>query len=171
MQQASIKTSKDANNLGELLDNSLSHTDKSKLTGEILNKLKNDADFLKWKNQIIKALKADPRFGKLTFIKPGRQLINFGGDAWSSLSNFESASENELTWAVRHAFVDVSATAKTDGTIVLDFKMSDTLDLSSQSGRGFGYNSISDVTGFLWHDIGGGNENMQVNASWSETTK
>jgi hypothetical protein len=57
--------------------------------------------FVKWKKQIIQILKTNPQFKNITFKQS--QLIAFGGEAWSSLSNFETAAGNELTWAVRHA--------------------------------------------------------------------
>lgn len=78
---------------------------------------------------------------------------------------------NELTWAVRHAGVDYSANVKSDGTIVIDYHLSDQLDLSARKGRSEAYNNISGTTGFLYHDIAGGNSSMKVNADWQTTVK
>lgn len=76
-----------------------------------------------------------------------------------------------LTWSVRHAAVDYTATVKSDGTIVIAYHLSDRLDLSPQAGRSEAYNNISAATGFLYHDVIGGNSDMKVNADWQTTVK
>jgi len=60
---------------------------------------------------------------------------------------------------------------KSDGTIVIDYHLSDTLDLSAQKGRSEAYNNISSTTGFLYHDVVGGNKDIKVNADWQSTAK
>jgi hypothetical protein len=76
-----------------------------------------------------------------------------------------------LTWATRNASIDYTATVKSDGTIVIAFHLSDTLDLSAQKGRSEAYNNISSASGFLYHDVLGGNAAMKVNADWQVTNK
>jgi hypothetical protein len=137
-------------------------------------------------SNIIAALKADPRFKKLSFITRGGESVQFGGQRWSSNNEDWGAlnennpalhaetwavAGNELTWAVRHAQVDYTATVKTDGTIVVSYHLSDRLDLSAQSGRSEAYNNIIATTGFLYHDVVGGNSQMKVNADWQTTIK
>lgn len=78
---------------------------------------------------------------------------------------------NPLSWSLRHASVEYTATVKTDGTAVISYHLSDGLDLSAQPGRSEAYNNVSSVTGFLYHDIGGGNSEIQVNADWQTTVK
>jgi RHS repeat-associated protein len=169
LQKTTLNTVADANNLDELINNSLAYVHHSVLKGELLQKLRNDPAFIKWKEQIIQILKVNPQFKNITFKQS--QVIEFGGEAWSSLSSLEKVASNDLAWAVRHAPVDVSAIVKTDGTIVMNFSLNDTLDLSAQPGRGIGYNSISTVMGTIFHDTMGGNPQMKVTASWTETSK
>jgi hypothetical protein len=78
---------------------------------------------------------------------------------------------NELTWAVRHAGVSYPAVAKADGTIVIGYKLNDSLDLSKQDGRSGAYNTISLGLGFLYHDVAGGNSELKVMADWQTTVK
>jgi len=156
------------------------------LTGSLLDGLKKDPAQVAFLNKIVALLRADPRFGKLAFSLKGGQVIGFGGERWSSKNErwgslsmdnpfahketYEVAL-NALTWAVRHAEVDYSASVKADGTIVIDFHLSDTLDLSASKGRSEAYNNISSATGFLYHDVVGGNKDMKVNADWQTTVK
>jgi len=175
-----------ANNLVELgLQSQLQNT-RVNLTGSLLNGLKTDPAQRAFQNKIIALLKADPRFGKLSFTIKGGEVIGFGGDRWSSkdekwgslsganpLAHGETwdVAGNPLTWAVRHAEVDYTATVKSDGTIVIDYHLSDTLDLSAQKGRSEAYNNISSATGYLYHDVAGGNKDIKVNADWQSIVK
>lgn len=173
-----------ANNLIELGLHSQLQSRQVNLGGQLLNKIKSDAAMVKFQNDIIKALKADPRFKNMAFITKGKGVVEFGGKRWSSsnenwgaldssnpLAHGETwaVAANELTWATRHASIDYTATVKSDGTIVVDFHLSDTLDLSGQKGRSEAYNNISNATGFLYHDVVGGNSNMKINADWQVT--
>ncbi len=175
-----------ASNLFELgLQSQLQNTHVN-LTGGLLNQLKTDPAMVAFQNKIIAALKLDPRFGKLSFVAGGKQVIGFGGQRWTSQtekwgalnsSNPAFHSEtwavagNALTWAVRNASVDYSATIKGDGTMVISYHLSDTFDLSRQPNRGDAYNNISAATGFLYHEVAGGNSGLQVSADWQTTAK
>lgn len=173
-----------ANNLFELGLHSQLQSSQVNLTGQLLNKIKQDPAMVKFQKDIIKALKADPRFKKVAFITKGKGVVEFGGKRWGSqnedwgalndnnpLAHSETwnVASNELTWATRHASIDYSATVKSDGTVVVSFHLSDTLDLSAQKGRSEAYNNISSGLGFMYHDVAGGNSSMKVNADWQVT--
>ena len=175
-----------ANSLLQMGLQSMLQNSHINLTGQLLNKLKTDPAMVAFQKKIIAALKADPRFGKLTFVTKGGQVIGFGGERWSSQtekwgalngSNPLAHSEtwdvagNELTWAVRHAEVDYNASVKGDGTIVISYHLSDQFDLSAQKGRSEAYNTVSAASGFLYHDVAGGNSDLKVSADWQATTK
>ncbi len=177
-----------ASNLFELGLQSQLQNSQVNLTGGLLNDLKTDPAMIAFQNKLIAILKTDLRFGKLQFVLKGKAPggIQFGGKRWSSTNEkwgvlnssnpalhgetWEVAG-NALTWSVRHAEVDYSATVKTDGTMVISFHLNDQLDLSPQPGRSEAYNNISAATGFLYHDVAGGNSNLKVNADWDVTTK
>lgn len=170
-----------ANNLIELGIHSQLQSKQVSLSGRLLDKIKKDPAMVKFRNDIVKALKADPRFKNMAFAAKGRGGVEFGGKRWSSANEDWSALDNsnplaheetwavaanELTWATRHASIDYTATVKSDGTIVIDFHLSDTLDLSPQQNRSQAYNTISSATGLLYHDVVGGNSDIKVNADW-----
>jgi RHS repeat-associated protein len=156
------------------------------LTGGLLSQLKADPAMKAFQGKIIAILKADPRFGKVAFVSTGKEVIGFGGQRWTSgterwgslstdnpLAHSETwaVAGNALTWAVRNAGVDYSATVKDDGTMVISYHLSDRFDLSAQHGRSEAYNNISAATGFLYHDVAGGNSSLQVSADWQATIK
>ena len=109
-------------------------------------------------------------------------MVEFGGKRWSasgedwgSISNKNPAlhgetwdvAKNELTWALRHATVKYWAEVNASGGITIQYRLNDRLDLSSSSGRSGAYNLISDVLGFGYHTIAGGNINLQTRAEWT----
>jgi RHS repeat-associated protein len=175
-----------ANSLFEMGLHSQLQSNKVQLVGGLLDKLKADPAMVRFQKQIVKLLKSDPRFGKVKFVMKDKTVIGFGGDRWTSSDEDWGALDstnpalhgetwgvagNELTWAVRHASVGFEAVAKSDGTIVISYQMNDKFDLSGQSGRSGAYNNVSNVTGFMYHDVTGGNSEMQVSASWDATIK
>jgi RHS repeat-associated protein len=167
--------------------NSMLQSNSANLTGSILEKLKLDPAMAAFQNSIIKAIKSDPRYRKIKFKTKGGSVVEFGGQRWrgeneswrslnpdrNPLAHGETwgVAANELTWAVRHGSVDYAATVKEDGVIVISYHLSDTLDLSGQKGRSSDYNDISNVTGFLYHDLAGGNSAIKVSADWQTTVK
>jgi len=170
-----------ANNIFELGLQSQLQAKQVNLGGSLLDKIKEDEGMIKFQNDIIKTLKTDPRFKNLQFVMKGKDVVEFGGKRWSSSNEDWGALSsnnpifhgetwavggNQLTWVTRHASMSYSATVKSDGTIVIDFQLKDTFDLSGQKGRSEAYNNISNTAGFMYHDIVGGNSEMQINANW-----
>lgn len=173
-----------ANNIAELGLHSQLQSGQVTLGGQLMEKVKSDEAMVKLQNNIIKILKADPRFGKIGFVRANSEVVEFGGqraagdmveqikdplnpkykDTWE-------VAANELTWALRHATVRYTALAKADGTIVIGYKLNDTFDLSAQGGRSGAYNKVSEITGFMYHQVAGGNANLQVTANWQTTIK
>jgi len=181
-----LKLGNTASNLIELGMHSQIQSSQVNLNGGLLDKVKNDAAMVAFQNKIIKALKADPRFKKLGFKLSNKQVVEFGGKRWSSENESWGSLDgsnpalhgetwqvagNELTWALRHATVEYTAIVKSDGTAVISYHLSDGLDLSSQGDRSDAYNNISKATGFLYHNVAGGNSSMQVNANWQTIVK
>ena len=175
-----------ASNLFELGLQSQLQAKQVNLTGRLLNMIKNDPDMIKHQKNIIKTLQNDPRFKKVMFKISGKIGVEFGGKRWgSSNENWGALNSsnpilhketwgvagNDLTWSTRHASVGYTATVQGDGTISISYHLSDTLDLSAQPGRSEAYNNISSATGFLYHDVAGGNSEMQVNADWQTIVK
>lgn len=68
---------------------------------------------------------------------------------------------------LRNATVKYFAEVDPRGSINIQYRLYDRLDLSKQEGRQDAYNNISKVLGFGYHTIGGGNLNLQTRAEWS----
>lgn len=75
---------------------------------------------------------------------------------------------NELTWLLRHAHVDGTAHVAADGSMTIDYRISDTLDLRPGEGRSSAYNAITTVTGAIWHDLLGAEE-AQISGRFTRT--
>ncbi len=74
---------------------------------------------------------------------------------------------NELTWATRHATVTAQVQVSEQGEIHVEYHLQDELDLEPSPGRNDAYNTITQILGRVYHDILGGNDQMQVEAHWS----
>ena len=161
---------------------SLGNFQIANLGGELLEAVKNDPDMLAYQEQILTDVKNDPRYGKEAFYLTGRSTREFGGkigtgDAWFSFGNDDpllkketwQVAGNELTWALRHAQVKYWVEVGTDGTIKIQYRLYDTLDLSGQDGRSGAYNTISEILGFGYHTVAGGNKNLQTRGQWTIT--
>ena len=53
----------------------------------------------------------------------------------------------------------------------IEYRLFDTLDLSGSKGRSGAYNAISNTLGLFYHDLLGGNINLQTRAQWDSTRK
>jgi RHS repeat-associated protein len=170
------------NNGVELAAASLGNFQIANLGGGLLEAVKNDPDMLAFQAQILSDVKSDPRYGKEAFYRNGVDVREFGGkrgsgDDWFSLGKNDpilkketwQVAANQLTWALRHATVKYWAEVGKDGTITIQFRLYDTLDLSGQAGRSGAYNTISEILGFGYHTVAGGNKNLQTRGQWTIT--
>lgn len=174
-----------ASNLVELGIHSQLQSDQVRITGHLLELIITDPAMVRYQNEIIRKIHADTRYGASAFTPLIRNVVigfggqRTGGDNWDKLSRanpifHESTwrvATNELTWSLRNATVRCRAQVAADGTITLDYSLRDTFDLSAQGGRSGAYNFISRNTGFLYHDVVGGNIALQVEARWQMKIK
>ncbi|MCC6298613.1 MAG: Ig-like domain repeat protein [Anaerolineales bacterium] len=94
-------------------------------------------------------------------IDPNKDVIKLNyADTWK-------AGFNELTWVTRHASVEAQVQVSEQGEIHIDYALEDELDLEPSKDRSSAYNAVTKVLGLLYHDILGGNNQMQVQANWS----
>ena len=74
----------------------------------------------------------------------------------------------ELTWLLRSITLKVQVSVKKDGNIIVNYSFSDIFDLrASPKNRSDAYNTICMITGFLYHDLVGGNDLLKINGKWS----
>ncbi len=125
-------------------------------------------------NGLVNQVQNDPRFGNQAFsVEIDSTNLEFGGER-GSLNPFDSSSAdtwkvagNELTWLLRHADVQTLANIDANGTITINYKVDDTLDLRPGEGRSAAYNNTTAIMGTIWHDILGGEE-ASIKAEWNQ---
>lgn len=125
-------------------------------------------------NGLVNDVQNDPRFGNEAFtITLDSANLEFGGQRGSfnpfdpsSADTWEVAS-NELTWLLRHADIETVAQVDAHGTITINYKVDDTLDLRPGEGRSDAYNNTTAILGTIWHDILGGEE-ANITGEWTE---
>ena len=62
----------------------------------------------------------------------------------------------------------VQVSVRKDGNIIVNYSFSDIFDLrASPKNRSDAYNTICMITGFLYHDLVGGNDLLKINGKWS----
>ncbi|WP_046246090.1 hypothetical protein [Hymenobacter terrenus] len=169
-------------NLVELGIHSQLQSSRVRVTGHLLALIIADPAMIRFQNEKIRQIRAHSRYGVYPFtpiILPA--VVGFGGDRtggdnWNKLSRENpilhkstwQVATNELTWSLRNVMVHCTASVDSRGTITLNYWLRDTFDLSEQKGRSGAYNAISRSTGFLYHDVVGGNSELQVEARWTQ---
>jgi len=168
-----------------------------KLDKDATDAIQRDPSFLKAEDKINDLVKAkaqqNENYGKQAFDIPlselfpdtkGDTLLELGGqrgnmdpkdqalNAWD-LSNPEirktwKVAGNENTWLLRHCQLNGTAHVAKDGTITVDYKVRDMLDLSAQPGREGAYNAVSKVMGGVWHGLMGA-EMPQMTGTFTRT--
>lgn len=76
---------------------------------------------------------------------------------------------NELTWLLRSINLFSKVRVFKNGKVQISHKFEDQFDLraSGDGSRSIEYDVVSIITGFLYHDIAGGNDSMKVKGNWS----
>lgn len=152
------------------------------LTGNILEEVKNDPAILKKEKEILGRIKSDPKYGSARFSDRKHFYAQLGGNRargpmWRQALEFwkwpGEYSEtwkmafNELTWTVRSVQIDYQYIAYANGRISIFYSFKDILDLRPDwGGRSFEYNAATYILGFLYHDVIGGNDQLQITAHW-----
>ena len=76
---------------------------------------------------------------------------------------------NELTWLVRSVIVKTEINVTKDGDVTMNHSFKDKFDLRPSEGRSKEYNRVTSIMGYIYHDVFGGNDEMTVSASWSNS--
>jgi RHS repeat-associated protein len=170
------------NNVFEAGLNSILQSNNVNVTGQALDKIKKDPAMKSLEEKYLKSIQSDSRFGKEEFQMNYSNPIQFGGkrapesmreqckdpfnpkykDTWK-------VAANELTWLVRSVTVKTVINVTKDGDITMNHSFKDKLDLRPSEGRSKEYNRVTSIMGFIYHDVLGGNDEMTVSASWSNS--
>ena len=161
---------------------SVLQADEVNLEGKVLDKIANDPATIKYETEIIKKTKTDPRFGKEDFSYSMNKVIQMGGkraegDMWEQAKDplnpqyidTWKVATNELTWLIRSVKVESLINVNAEGKMTITHSFEDVFDLRPSEGRSEAYNTVTKISGFLYHDIIGGNDQMKVKATWQKS--
>ena len=152
------------------------------IVGQALEKIKNDPEIVRIDNEFALMARNDKRFKTKAFSLNKTNSVQFGGkraqaDMMAQMRDpFNSkykatwmVAVDELTWLIRHAPVKFDVIIDQNGNIKINHLLKDKFDLRSGSGHTVAYNKVTDVLGPMYHDFVGGNDQLQIKATW--TTK
>lgn len=145
-----------------------------------------DPVFIKYEKDIAKLIINDSRYSKESFEITNLPLksIQLGGERakgamWDQFKapfspkykDTWKVAANELTWLLRSIGVKSKIIVNKNGSVTINHKFRDVFDLrpSDNGSRSFEYDVVSIVTGFLYHDIAGGNDLMEITGNWNNT--
>ncbi len=177
-----VHPSNKASNVAEVGILSQLQFSEVEIIGQALEKIKNDPEIVALDNMYSYMASKDPAFGKRAFSFKKTRSIEFGGkrapqDMMSQMKDpFNSkyratwmVAVDELTWLIRHAPVRFEVNVDQRGNIKINHILNDKFDLRSGKGHTDAYNKVTDILGPMYHDIIGGNDQLQIKAFW--TTK
>ncbi|OBW39539.1 hypothetical protein AB670_04121 [Chryseobacterium sp. MOF25P] len=141
-----------------------------------------DPEFVKYEKEIAGKIVNHPKYGKEKIIFRDNKGIQLGGKRAKGdmLDQFKNpfstkyrdtwkVAANELTWLLRSIAVSSQINVDKEGNAIINHLFEDTFDLrpSSAGERSIEYDVVSIITGFLYHDIAGGNDLMKVKGNWN----
>ena len=159
-----------ANNLRELIGESIMGTDIVYLTGDAAQAIRTDPELESFRAELENRFSSHEEFGNGALFDSGQEVLGFGGTRgdFLNMDDFDQNSEvasNELTWMLRNATVKWWAESDKDGNFNVSFHINDRLDLTPSSNRSAGYNIISVILGAMYHKgVTDGNMELQTRA-------
>lgn len=151
----------------------------------LIRKINQDLAFINYEKEIAELILNSPQYLSNNFEFNYRKGIQLGGkrstekSMWEQFKNpFNSknlktwkVAINELSWLLRSIGLQSSIYVKKDGTVTIKHKFEDQFDLrpSSNGERIIEYDVACIITGFLYHDIAGGNDHMKIKGNWSNS--
>lgn len=153
-----------------LMAGALRHEPHMDIVGQGLDQIRNDPDVLDVQSRLVSRVMADPRYGVEAFATD-----SIGNDVYLGDQGIDMF--NGATWMQRSAKLDATTVSVSeDGVMNISWTTRDTLDLNPDWGgglrtgiNGFLYNSITTVTGAIWHGLLGASNTMTTSASWQTT--
>ena len=150
----------------------------------LIKMINEDPEFVEYEKEIAELVVKSPDYLKNNFEVANLPLksIQLGGkrakgDMLDQFKNPFSAkyrdtwkvAANELTWLLRSIGVKSKISVYKNGNVIINHNFKDTFDLraSEDGSRSIEYDVVSIISGFLYHDIAGGNDLMKVKGNWS----
>lgn len=152
----------------------------------LIKKINEDPAFVEYEKEIAQKIVNHPKYIKESFeiIDLPLRAIQLGGKRAKGemLDQFKNpfsakyrdtwkVAANELTWLLRSIGVITIVSVGKNGSVRIQHKFEDTFDLraSEDGSRSIEYDVVSIITGFLYHDIAGGNDLLKVKGDWTNT--
>lgn len=150
----------------------------------LIKKINEDPAFIAYEKEIAELIYNNPQYLKQSFEIEHKKGIQLGGkrakgSMWEQFKapfnpkykDTWKVATNELTWLLRSIGVRSKVKINKDGMAIINHSFSDTFDLrpSSHGERVIEYDVVSIISGFLYHDIAGGNDLMEVTGNWINT--
>ncbi len=167
---------------------SMLQSDAICLSGNGLDKVKHDPALIREQEKTISEIKNDPDYKSKELVERNKSFrTQLGGqrakgemwkqalEFWKWHNEYSATWDmafNELTWTVRSVEIQYEYDVDINGNMTFRYWFKDVLDLRpSWGGRSMEYNAICTVLGFLYHDVLGGSDELQVQAYWTTTIK
>jgi hypothetical protein len=138
---------------------SLMGEDKAYLGGDAIDLIRADPAMIAHEQDIVDRIKSDPRYMNESFnteFIPER--VGFGGKAAPYDKRIQAkdplnpkyrdtwkVAANELTWLIRNASVTPTVYVSKDGSFIIDYHLTDTLDLRPNRPEGDMYNDVTRI--------------------------
>lgn len=152
----------------------------------LIKKINEDSAFIAYEKEIASLVINSPDYLNKNFEISELPLksIQLGGKRakggmWDQFKNPFSkkyrdtwkVAANELTWLLRSIGVKSKVVVNKNGNVIINHKFKDIFDLrpSDNGSRSFEYDVVSIITGFLYHDIAGGNDLMEIKGNWNNS--
>ena len=148
----------------------------------LIKKINEDPEFIKYEKEIAGLIITNPKFLKSNFEIEHKKGIQLGGERskgqmmeqfqhfWSpKYKDTWKVAANELTWLLRSIGVRSKIKVDKNGNTQINHSFRDIFDLrpSEHGERSLEYDIVSIITGFLYHDIAGGNDLMEIEGNWN----
>ena len=161
-----------AESIWGLMEHAFYHESSTNITGQALEKVQQDPAFIKRQAAYAQFVKGDSRYGREAFSpEPQTYGAQFGEHGGPGLKGMWIDAHYEETWMLRTTNITFSdASVDQQGNISATVSIHDTLDLRPDwKNRSLPYNVATTITGYVWHDLLGASDEMNVNATWQIT--
>jgi RHS repeat-associated protein len=165
---------KTASNLGEFLVASLLHEDSVTITGPLLEDLKRDPAIKSIQEKTMAIVINNKDFGSRPITSGEFYYPEVGGERatgklWYVQPETLQVALNPLTWTLRHFTLGVRYFADENKDVQITYTAYDIANLRVEGDRSSSYDRAVTRLGFYWHEVLGGNDQMEVYASWTSS--
>jgi hypothetical protein len=152
----------------DLMNRGFLHEERAVITGKGIELLQNDPSLLVFQDDIVESMKNNPSYGVEGFEYHTAKDVTFGKTGNRFIDGFQPE-----TWMIRAVRLKADAYATISGDIYINYhtRYDEVYDLRGAPRRSERYNQVTTGLGYIWHDILGASDEMQVYAQWITVIK